>query len=110
MQIHPCCSLVGTLPLLGHFLFFYFFGGTQYYPVNGNLTTSFNFGAITGKDECTPFFFAIFTSSQAQTSKGENAYIPPLHFLHLSALSDRLEAHEQIQGHLLSSRMPVPSQ
>ena len=44
-------------------------GGTQYSPVNGNLATSCNFGAITGKDEFTPFYFAIFTSSQAQTSK-----------------------------------------
>ena len=111
IQIHPCYSLVETLPLPWTCsFFFFFFGGTQHSPFNGHSTTRCNFGAITGKDEFTPFYFAIFTSSQEQTRKGGNAYIPLLHFLHLSALSDRLESHWQSQGHLFSSRMPVLSQ
>ena len=105
----PATVLLRLYLCLGHVLFF-FFGGTQHSPFNGHSTTRCNFGAITGKDEFTPFYFAIFTSSQEQTRKGGNAYIPLLHFLHLSALSNRLESHWQSQGHLFSSRMPVLSQ
>ena len=117
MEIHPFYNLVGSFPLPWTCIFIvvvvvvvFLFGGTQHSPVNDHSAESCNFGSLTGKDEFTPFYFAILTYSWAQTGKGQNVYIPPLKFLHLSALSDRLEAHGQSQGHLLSSRMSVFSQ
>ena len=109
MEIHPFYNLVGSFPLPWTCLFIVIvvvlFGGTQHSPVNDHSAESCNFGSLTGKDEFTPFYFAILTYSWAQTGKGQNVYIPPLKFLHLSALSDRLEAHGQSEGHLLSSRI-----
>jgi len=116
MEIHPFYNLVGSFPLPWTCLFIvvvvvvFLFGGTQHSPVNDHSAESCNFGSLTGKDELKPFYFAILTYSWAQTGKGQNVYIPPLKFLHLSALSDRLEAHGQSEGHLLSSRMSVFSQ
>jgi len=118
MEIHPFYNLVGSFPLPRTCLFVVvvvvvvvvLFGGTQHSPVNDHSAESCNFGSLTGKDELKPFYFAILTYSWAQTGKGQNVYIPPLKFLHLSALSDRLEAHGQSEGHLLSSRMSVFSQ
>ena len=92
MEIHPLYSLVGSFPLpwtclfIFYYYFFFFiiiFGGTHHSPVNGHSAESGNFGSVTGKDEFTPFYFAVLTYSWAQTVKGQNAYIPPLNFLHL---------------------------
>ena len=87
----PSTVLLGLFLCHGHvflffiitFFFIIIFGGTHHSPVNGHSAESCNFGSLTGKDEFTPFYFAVLTYSWAQTVKGQNAYIPPPNFLHL---------------------------
>ena len=40
--------------------FFFFFGGIQHFPVNGGLAVNWNFGILTGEDECMSFYHAIW--------------------------------------------------
>ena len=70
MQIQPSYSLVGI------FLWKWTCGvvvvvlvGPNIFSVIGHSSTSCNFGSLTGKDEFTSFYFAIFSSSHAQTNK-----------------------------------------
>ena len=49
------------------FFFFFFFGEIQHSPVNDCSAVSCNFGVLTGEDECTSFYSAIFKIAQEST-------------------------------------------